>query len=173
MVRELLLPALVAAIAPLAGCSVILDFSPKAVPIDAAIDAVYSQDECDYKEPNDTLATAAIVVPGDTGPAAVCASSDGSEDDDYYQFAVPAGTTTVTITLDFIERPGGDLDLRLFDVSNGSMLSESVGFGNEEKIVCPGTSPSCVALAAGNYAFEVYPGEPGAVNDYTFSLALQ
>ncbi len=173
MVRELLLSALVAAIAPLTGCSLILDFSPKAVPIDAAIDAVYSQDECDYKEPNDTLATAAIVVPGDTGPAAVCANSDGTEDDDYYQFPVPTGTTSVTITVDFIERAGGDLDLRLFDVSNGSMLSESVGFGNEEKIVCPGSSPSCVSLAAGNYAFEVFPGEPGAVNDYTFSLALQ
>ena len=42
MVREWLLLLL-----PLGGCSLILDFSDKAIPKDASADAPYTQVECD------------------------------------------------------------------------------------------------------------------------------
>ena len=33
-------------------------------------------------------------------------------------------------------------------------------------------SPTCPALAAGDYVFEVFPAATGATNRYTFSLAI-
>ena len=59
MVRGLALPVVV--FIHTAGCSLILDFSNKAIPIDAAIDAPYTDVECMYKEPNDTVDTASVV----------------------------------------------------------------------------------------------------------------
>ena len=59
MIRECV-PLAFAALLP--GCSLILDFSDSAVPADAAIDAVYTQAECDYKEPNDSVADAQKIV---------------------------------------------------------------------------------------------------------------
>ncbi len=169
MVREWL-PTLVMLL-PLTGCSLILDFSDGAIPKDAAIDAPYTQAECDYKEPNDSAATAAMITTADTGPAAICAGP--TEDHDFYKFTVPAMTTTVTVKISFMNRPGGDLDLRLFDKTGVSLLAQSRGFGNDETITCPGTSPDCSALAADDYVFEVFPAVTGAVNDYTIALTMQ
>ena len=59
MVRESLLLALVTSIAG-PGCSFILDFSDKAGVHDASLDGPYTQAECDYKEPNDSIDTAAV-----------------------------------------------------------------------------------------------------------------
>ena len=99
MRREFALLALVP------GCSLVLDFSDKAVPKDAMIDAPYTDDQCAYKEPNDSFEAAAMIAPTDTGPAAICANDPG----DYYKFTV-AGATTVTVAIQFTNRPGGDLD---------------------------------------------------------------
>ena len=156
-------------IVPAAGCSLLLDFSDQAIPADAAPDAPYSAGECAYKETNDSLAGAATIATGDTGPAAICAGA--VEDHDFYRFIVPSGTTRVEIRVDAVFRQGGDLDLKLYDTS-ASQLSESRTFANQERITCPGTVPSCAALAAGAYVFEVFPAEMGTVNRYTFALIL-
>jgi hypothetical protein len=170
MIRECL-AACVAAwlVVPAAGCSLILDFSDRAVPADAGPDAPYSAQECAYKEPNDSVAAAASIAPGDTGPAAICAGA--VEDHDYYRFIVPSGTTRVEIRVDAMFRRGGDLDLKLYDTS-ATMLSESRTFMDQERITCPGTVPGCAALAPGAYVFEVFPAMMGEVNRYTFTLTL-
>ena len=150
------------------GCSLILDFSDSAIPTDAAIDTPYTQAECDYKEPNDTLETAAMITPADVGPAAICAGA--SEDHDFYRFTVPAGTTSVTIKISFTSSIG-DLDLRLYDGTTHVVVSQSRSFGDDETITCPASSPACAMLAAGDYIFEVFPAVNGAVNAYDISLA--
>ncbi len=151
------------------GCSLVLDFSSSAVPVDAEIDAPYTQEQCDYKEPNDSFDTAAVVTTADTGTAAIC--SGENEDHDLYKFTVPPMTKTVVIKITFTNRASGDLDLKLSDPT-GMMIAQSRGFGNEETITCPAASPSCPTLAAGDYVFEVFPALSGAVNFYDFSLTL-
>jgi hypothetical protein len=169
MARERLVTCLLAMTCP--GCSLILDFSDSAAPHDAATDAPYTQAECDYKEPNDTVETAAVIVAGDVGPAAICArapDAGGLADVDYYKFTVSTATT-VTIAIQFTNRPGGDLDLALVDAT-GLPIASSRGFGDGETITCPGASPACGTLAPGDYVFEVFPAVTGAVNAYTFSV---
>lgn len=144
-----------------------LDFSDKAVPKDAMIDAPYTDDQCAYKEPNDSFEAAAMIAPTDTGPAAICANDPG----DYYKFTV-AGATTVTVGIQFTNRPGGDLDLELLDPT-GMRQSISRGFGDGESITCPGSAPACDALTDGDYVLRVFPATSGAVNAYTFSLTIQ
>ena len=168
MGRECLL---VVVLAPLAGCSLVLDFSESQIPIDAAADAPYTDDECAYKEPNDTVETAAMIDPAtDMGPAAICASD--AEDRDFYRFTVPADTASTTIRINFTNRPSGDIDLIVRDTT-GTMLAQSRGFGDGETIVCPGASPSCSALTPGTeYVMEVFPALIGAVNSYDFAITF-
>ena len=167
MLRDSVAPLL---LLPAAGCSWILDFSDSAIPKDAHTDAPYTQDECDYKEPNDSAATAAPVTVADTGPAAICAGDP--EDHDFYSFTVPAMTAKVEIRVNYTYRMTGDVDLRLFDKPGTTVLAQSTEFGDQELIVCPGVAPTCAALAPGDYVFEVFPAVPGAVNDYTFALTF-
>ena len=166
MVRECLVGLV---LVPIAGCSLALDFSNKAVPIDAEIDAPYTQEQCDYKEPNDSVDTAAMVTTADTGTAAICAGA--TEDHDFYKFTVPAMTASVQIKITFMNRPSGDLDLKLEDAT-GVMIAQSRGFGNDETIKCPAASPACPMLAPGDYIFEVFPALTGAVNFYDFALTI-
>src|SRR5690348_6284721 len=91
------------------GCSLILDFSDRAIPKDAPIDSRFTAAECAYDEPNDTAATAHALQSGETGPAAIC-SSGGTDDLDYYSFQVPMGTMATTISISF-QNQIGDLDL--------------------------------------------------------------
>jgi Bacterial pre-peptidase C-terminal domain len=167
MVRESLLLVL----ATMPGCSLILDFSDKAGVHDASLDGPYTKDECDYKEPNDTIDTAAVIDPTvDMGPAAICKTTAG-EDDDYYKFTVPAGITKVTLKL--IDAPGGgDLDLKLYD-STGNVVGQSRNFSDSETLICPAVSPACPSLPAADYVFEVLPGSPVNLNNYTFSVTLE
>jgi hypothetical protein len=160
MRRELCLLALIP------GCSLVLDFSDKAIPKDAMIDAPYTADECAYKEPNDTLDTAAVITAADMGPAAICANDPA----DYYKFTV-AGATSVTWSILFTNRPGGDLDLELL-ASDGTQRAISRGFGDGETIACPGSAPLCPALTDGDYIMRVFPATQGAVNAYTFSVQV-
>jgi hypothetical protein len=161
MVRECAASLL---LVPAAGCSVILDFSDHAIPGDAA---PFSAAECAYQEPNDSVDKAALITTGDTGPAAICTSSDH----DFYRFTVPA-MTRVEIRVDYAYRATGDLDLRLYATSGGMELARSNNFSDEELITCPGSAPPCPTLAPGDYVFEVFAGSAGSVNRYTFSLAL-
>jgi hypothetical protein len=164
MARELAASLL---LLPVAGCSLVLDFSDRAIPIDAvaAIDGPVASAGCDYKEPNETVATAAPIVPGDTGPAALC----GATDHDFYKIRVPAMTGQVAIRIAFSQR-SGDLDLRLTDKTGQTMLAQSLGFGDAEAIVCPAVSPPCAALAADDYVFEVFAAAAGAGNPYTLAV---
>lgn len=166
MIRECARLFVIAGICP--ACSLLLDFSDSAAPHDAGIDTPYTQAECDYKEPNDALADPTVLVGGETGPAAICPPVAGApEDHDFYRFTVAGAMLTVAIQ--FTNRAGGDLDLKLYDTT-GTMISQSRGFGNGEMITCPGTSPTCPAVTAGDYVFEVLPAVVGSVNAYTFSV---
>jgi hypothetical protein len=167
MVRELVAALLVLWAG---GCSLLLDFSDQAIPEDAGPDAPFVAADCAYKEPDDTVGTAAMIAPSDTGPAAICPGA--VEDHDFYRFTVPAAATRVEIRVDAVFRPGGDLDLRLYDGTGATVIAESHGFSDEERIACPGSVPACPALAAGDYVFEVFPAVTGAVNRYTFTLAI-
>jgi hypothetical protein len=152
----------------LSGCSLALDFSPKAIPVDAAIDAVYTQPECDYKEANNLAAMAAVITPADVGPAAICPAGDH----DFYRFTVPDANDVVTIKLSFDDRGGlGDLDLRLYDATGATVLAQSRGFGDGELITCPGAAP-CPQLAAGDYLFEVFGATDAVVNRYDLLLTV-
>ncbi len=167
MVRDCLLLVLAATVP---GCSLILDFSDKAGVHDASLDGPYTKDQCDYKEPNDTLDTAAVIDPAtDMGPAAICKTASG-EDDDYYKFTIPAGITKLTLKL--IDAPGGgDLDLKLYD-STGQVVGQSRNFSDTETLICPAVSPACPSLAPADYTFEVLPGSPVNLNNYTFSVTV-
>jgi hypothetical protein len=156
---------LLLALAP--GCSLVLDFSDKAIPKDAAIDGPYTADECAYKEPNDTPNTAQMITTADTGPAAICMSDPA----DFYKFSI-AGASKVTVSISFIKRTGGDLDLEVDDTT-GNTLASSRGVGSGESITCPGQVPACPSLADGDYLMRVFPGVTGDVNAYTFSLQIQ
>ena len=167
MVRECVALAVVA-LTP--ACSLILDFDEKP-PADASIDGPYTQAQCDYMEPNDSVETAMVVTATDMGPAAICAPMMGSpEDTDYYKFTV--ASTTVTVAVQFTNRPGGDLDIKLFKATEpGSAIAQSRGFGDTETITCPGASPSCPTLMVGeDYVLEVFPAVAGSVNNYTFTI---
>ncbi len=175
MVRESLL-LVVCSLA--SGCSFILDFSDKAGVHDAALDGPYTQAECAYLEPNDTIDTAASIDPAaDLGPAAICPPATGAtEDDDYYKFTVPDGTTKTTIVLtDGLlpnGNPGADLDLKLFN-SMQEVIGQSRNFSATETLICPAVSPACPALTPGaEYVLEVLPGSPVNLNNYTFSLTF-
>jgi pre-peptidase len=174
MIREFVAAAreFVAAVLmlPVAGCSFVLDFSDKAIPRDAQIDAPYTQAECDRGEPNNTAATATAITPADTGSAAICAGDVA--DLDFYRLTVPASTAKVEIRISTTYRKDGDLDLRLYDRTGVTVLSQSTGFGNDEVITCAAGSPMCAALAAGDYVFEVFPAIAGAVNAYTIAITL-
>lgn len=164
MVRECVALTLVAL---LPACSLLLDFD-EAPPADAAIDTPFTQAECDFKEPNDSVAEAAPIDATETGPAAICPPTmGGAEDVDYYKFTASSATVTVGIT--FTNRPGGDLDIKLLD-SAGGMVAQSRGFGDGEMIVCPGASPSCPTLQPGDYILQVFPAVSGSVNSYTISI---
>lgn len=174
MVRECWLPlCLVATSALSTGCSLVLDFSDSQIPIDAPPDAPYTIEQCMYKEPNDTVETAAMIDPSEMGPAAICAPAmpTDPEDTDFYKFTVPANTASVQVKISFMTSPKGDLDLKLLDAT-GTMLAQSRGFLDTESITCPAMSPACAALAEGDYIFQVLPGSAMATNPYTIELTI-
>ena len=167
MVREYV-PLAFAALLP--GCSLILDFSDSAAPHDAAIDAVYTQEQCDLLEPNDSVETAVMVDKATaTGTAAICAPAmmGGAEDHDFYKFTVATVPFTVKIT--FTNRSKGDLDMKVYK-TDGTLIGQSRGFGDGESLTCPGASPACPSVPAGDYILEVFPAVSGSVNTYTITV---
>jgi hypothetical protein len=81
-------------------------------------------------------------------------------------------TARVDIRISTMFRAGGDLDLRLYSQGSPTPITRSTGFGNDEAITCPSVPLMCPMLAPGDYVFEVYPAQTGAVNRYTFSITL-
>ncbi|MBA2543792.1 MAG: PPC domain-containing protein [Deltaproteobacteria bacterium] len=153
------------------GCSLILDFSDSQIPIDAPPD-VFTVAECSFKEPNDSFEAAIAYDPAEGGAAALCA--DGFDDTDFYKLTVPAGITTLTIAITFVDL-AGDLDLFLYDAT-GIQQSFSAGNIDNESIVCPGTAPACMLgatppIAEGDYVFEVR-GPLAVQNTYSIAVTL-
>jgi len=151
----------------LSGCSLILDFGgdPNPPP-----DAPFNDAECAYKEPNDSAATAVPLEFTDVGPAAICSTTMGVDDHDFYKITVTA-SSMVSARISFVQSTTGDLDLKISD-SQGIVLSSSRGFDNDEQITCPGPTPPCGALAPGEYVLEVFPASPGMANRYDIALTL-
>lgn len=132
--------ALLAALGPLAGCSLLLDF-------DGAPD-VFPPDECRAGEPNDSRETAAPLLPGEVVAAALC-----RPDVDYYAIDIPAGRLSTRIDLRFVQSGAdGNLDLRLFD-ADGRTRASSLSTDSDEQIRCP--SNTCEDLEVGTYVLEV------------------
>lgn len=168
MVRAGLAAVSLASLASTSGCSLLLDFSPGAIPADGP---PFTQAECDYLEPNNAPAEAAPITPADVAPAAICPGA--VEDRDFYRFTVPASTASVSVRITFATGAATrDLDLRITDAAGATMYGQSRGFEGEELIVCPGASPVCPQLAAGDYLFEVFPATPGAANRYDIGLTI-
>ena len=151
------------------GCSLVLDFSDSAIPKDSTPDSAFTQEECDFGEPNDNAAMASVFDIAQTGPAAICAT--GFDDHDFYKFTLPANTM-VNVSVTFTTSPQGDLDLRLYDKTGATVLARSSGFTDTESITCPGASPSCAALPPDDYLFEVFPAVTGAQNRYTIAITV-
>ena len=163
--------ASLAGLASASGCSLLLDFSPGAIPADGLPPPPYTQAECDYLEPNNAPAEAATFTTADVGRAAICPGD--AEDHDFYRFTVPANTASVSVRITLNSAgPTRDLDLRITDTAGGTMYGQSRGFENEELIVCPGSSPVCPRLDAGDYLFEVFPATADAVNRYDIALTI-
>ncbi len=159
----------------LPGCSLFVKFDDKDIPIDAAPDAFapIAADLCMFGEPNDSPDTAFAIMPGSTGPAAICPNGDGTVTDvDYYKLTVPDMTASITIGIDFTTFDRGDLDILMFDSTGATMLAQSRGVGSSESITCPGTSPPCTALGSGDYLLEVIPGLAGDYNQYNLTYAV-
>jgi hypothetical protein len=168
MVRECVTAVSALGLALLTGCSLILDFSG---PSETPIDAPFTQAECDFKEPNDTIETAAVLDVAEVGPAAICSATAGVDDHDFYRITLPANSSA-SFKVTFLSSPTGDLDIKLSD-AQGAMLSSSRGFDDEELIVCPGASPPCTGpLAEGDYILEVFPAQPGMANRYDIALTV-
>jgi hypothetical protein len=167
-------PLVPAFVTLLGGCSLVLDFSDGAIPADAATDSAFSEAECDFGEPNDSIETAMPITASDVGPAAICERLPGVQDRDFYRFTVPENTATVSVKITFVSSARGDLDLRLYDKTGATLLGMSVGFMDVEEIVCPGVSPDCnqnMPLPPDDYIFEVFSPVSGA-NRYDIALML-
>ena len=154
--------ACAALIATTPACSLVLDW-------DQRIDAGPDPAACSFKEPNDTVDAAAPLALAETGPAAICVPGDR----DFYRFTVPAELQDVRISADFVLSMSQDLDMRLYDPANANaVISEGLSFVTPEVILCPGTTPTCPQLAAGDYILEVFGASPSVFNTYSLSITV-
>ncbi len=149
------------------ACSLILDFDDPPAPPDAqTIDAIPAA-ACDFGEPNDNRTVAAPLDPVMGQSAAIC----GAGDRDFYSIQIADGQA-LSFTILFPQTGGrGDLDMRLLD-DVGGIVARSLSTDPDEAIICPGASPACPVLAAGNYVIEVFGFSPDVENGYTINYEL-
>lgn len=165
----------VVALVLMTGCSLFVKFDDKDIPKDAPPDGFAPIDAalCGFDEPNDDFATAVAVAPGMTGPAAICPNFDGTVTDvDFYKVTIPDGTASATFSISFEQADQQDLDLILLSADGATMLGASRGVGSGETVTCPGISPACAALAAGDVLVEVLPGAQDNYNTYTLNVEI-
>jgi hypothetical protein len=145
------------------GCSLILDFSEDGADAGPA-DAAPTPDGpgCDTYEPNETLATATPLTPGNY-VLGICENGDH----DFFQISLD-GNQDLTVHIDFVNL-AGDLEMRLYD-SMGGIEGLSQGFGDFEEFVR--SLASANRLAAGTYYFEVYGFNDTETNDYQLTLTI-
>jgi hypothetical protein len=154
-----------------AGCSLVLDFGDRA---DAAPEAdapvadalgTDAPDPCNELEPNDEIATAAVIVPGTYPGLAICPAGDR----DFYRFEV-AANADVVVEITFDNRAGaGDLDLRLYGPL-GAVVASSAGFGDVERIERSLAMEN--RLDEGEYTAEVYGATVQVENEYQLTLSI-
>ena len=158
-----------AGLALLAGCQLVLDFSPRddggATPADAsgAVDSGASDavDLCGTLEPNNLLAEALPVEPG-TFQAAICPAGDI----DFYSFTLD-GLQDLAVDVTFVAGPD-DLELELLDADTGGLLTISTGVDGNERIE---RSPVVTGrLPEGTYAVRVFGRDSNVQNDYEVVL---
>ena len=106
----------------------------------------------------------------DVGPAAICPPEVAATISTTTRSRSPRTPASRSRSRSCRARPG-DLDLKVTDLL-GAQLGSSRGFDNEEPITCPGTTPPCNALPAGDYIFEVFPAQPGMVNRYDIAVTV-
>jgi hypothetical protein len=155
----------IAGLALLAGCQLILDFSPiedggtGGTQIDSA--AADAFDACGVLEENDGLAAAAPIDVG-TFRAGICPAGD----EDYYGFMLD-GTQDLVIVMMFQPGPE-DLDLELYDATTTELVRVSIGSQGvdriEQSLAVGGRLP------AGAYAARVFGHEPAVQNEYDLTL---
>lgn len=149
------------------ACSLILDFDDPPPPPDAmGIDAIPAA-ACDFGEPNNDRTMATPLDPVAAQSAAIC----GNGDRDFFSLQVADGEA-LSFAIRFAQEGGrGDLDMRLLDV-DGNIVARSLSTDADELIACPGASPPCPTLAAGNYFIEVFGFSPDVENGYTIEFEL-
>ena len=154
--------ALAAAVGAVAGCQLVLDFSP--VPDGGGEDDGGLVAACELGEPNDELSAAAAASPGSAIQGALC----GADDRDFFSFAVD-GAQDAIVELTF-GAADGDLELELWSVGTGEVLTVSTGTDDDERIEHSAALGNL--LPAGEYAALVV-GRDGAVeNDYELLVTL-
>lgn len=148
------------------GCSLVLDFDDPPAPPDAMVADAIPAAACEFGEPNDSRPMAFPLDEVSGQSAGICTEGDR----DFYSIAVDDGAE-VTIEILFMQDGArGDLDLRLLDV-DGNIMARSLSTDADERIVCPGTSPTCDQLVAGNYFIEVFGFADSTLNGYTLSFS--
>jgi hypothetical protein len=161
----------IAGLALCAGCQLVLDFAPlaDAAPPDADIvvadaplpDAMV--DPCEQFEPNDRLDDGVAIAPGAL-QAAIC----GDEDSDYFLFDLD-GKQDMSVDLTF-EAGDNDLELQLYENTNGTLLEISTGMDGDERI--EHSEEVSGRLPAGNYGVRVFGRVPEAQNGYELTLTV-
>lgn len=159
--------AMVLGFLPVAGCSLILDFSDPPAPPDATeVDAI-PPSACDFQEPNDTRAQAMALAPITGQTAGICVNGD----EDFYAISVVDGQQlTFEILFDQINSRG-DLELFLID-DTGATVARSLSPNSDESISCPGSTGCVPGLPAGNYFIQVFGFAGETVNGYTINYTL-
>ena len=151
-----------------AGCSLILDFDDPPAPPDAMQADAIPTGACELGEPNEMRSEATVLEAATATQGGICEVGDH----DFYSITV-AADQTVTVEAAFTQDAAkGDLDLRLYDVA-GNVVGRSASADSDERIVCPGASPPCSQLVAGNYFVEVYGFQDQMVNGYAITLTLE
>lgn len=150
------------------GCSLILDFDdppepPDAVPIDAINSAL-----CDFGEVNDTRETASPLPAATLANAGICTEGDR----DFYAISVAAGQVLTVNVMFTQDGSKGDLDLLILDAA-GATRGRSLSTDSDENIVCPGATPSCPQLPAGDYVIEIFGFNDTTLNGYSIEYTVQ
>jgi hypothetical protein len=159
--------AIGALLAPLSGCSLVLDFGAlddDAGPPDAGrTDA--TPGACGAFEPNDTLSQAASTPAGYYPAIAICPGGDR----DFFGL-VSHGSQDIIIRIEFDNQGGaGDLELALY-AANGNSIARSTTSGGAEEIAR--TLATANRLEAGDYAAEVFGFNGTIENEYNLTISI-
>lgn len=156
------------------GCSLILNFDDSSLGSPPDASAVGGADAstsavCSALEPNDSLASPSLVLPG-TYALALCPPAT---DIDYIAFDVGL-QQDVTIDLSFDDNGGvNDIDMRLYNAANGQMVDSAATAGPSEHIEHSAALGN--QLPQGRYIIEAYQGATATASppELPYSLTVK